>query len=95
MALLGPSDFTFKQLEIGDLSLYNQDDDAKPAEAVKRLKAELSAARGPLFVTAGYNRSIPGVLKDAIDHASRPHGHCAWAGKPAGVLGASVGMIGT
>ena len=95
MALLGPSDFTFKQLEIGDLSLYNQDDDAKPAEAVKRLKAELSAAQGPLFVTAGYNRSIPGVLKDAIDDASRPYGHSAWAGKPAGVPGASVGMIGT
>jgi chromate reductase, NAD(P)H dehydrogenase (quinone) len=48
-----------------------------------------------LFVTPEYNRSIPGVLKNAIDHASRPYGHSAWAGKPAGVLGVSVGAIGT
>ena len=95
MARLGPSDFSFKQLQIGDLPLYNQDDDANPAESVKRLKAEIAAAQGLLFVTAEYNRSIPGVLKNAIDHASRPYGQSAWAGKPAGVLGASVGATGT
>lgn len=92
---LGPSDFTFKQVQIGDLPLYNQDDDANQADAVKRLKADIAAAQGALFVTAEYNRSIPGVLKNAIDHASRPYGQSAWAGKPAGVIGASVGPIGT
>ena len=95
MATLAPSDFSFKQVEIGDLPLYNQDDDANPAESVKRLKAEIVAAQGLLFVTAEYNRSVPGVLKNAIDHASRPYGQSAWAGKPAGVLGASVGASGT
>ena len=95
MAKLAPSDFAFKQLQIGDLPLYNQDDDANPADTVKRLKAEIAAAQGLLFVTAEYNRSIPGVLKNAIDHASRPYGQNAWAGKPAGVLGTSVGATGT
>jgi chromate reductase, NAD(P)H dehydrogenase (quinone) len=92
---LAPAEFTFKQLEIGDLPLYNQDDDDRQAEAVKRLKAEIRAVQGVLFVTAEYNRSIPGVLKNALDHASRPYGQSAWAGKPAGVLGASVGAAGT
>jgi chromate reductase len=92
---LAPPDFSFKQVQIGDLPLYNQDDDANQAVPVKRLKAEIAAAQGLLFVTAEYNRSIPGVLKNAIDHASRPYGQSAWAGKPAGVLGASVGAIGT
>lgn len=95
MAKLAPSDFSFSQLNIGDLPLYNQDDDANPAASVRRLKSEITAAQGLLFVTAEYNRSIPGVLKNAIDHASRPYGQSAWAGKPAGVLGASVGPIGT
>lgn len=92
---LAPADFSFKLLEIGDLPLYSQDDDAQPAASVKRLKAEISAAQGLLFVTPEYNRSIPGVLKNAIDHASRPYGQSAWAGKPAGVLGVSIGAIGT
>lgn len=95
VAKLAPPDFSFKQLEIGDLPLYNQDDDANQAEPVKRLKADIAAAQGLLFVTAEYNRSVPGVLKNAIDHASRPYGQSAWAGKPAGVLGASVGAVGT
>jgi chromate reductase len=92
---LAPPDFSFKQVTIGDLPLYNQDDDASQAESVKRLKAEIKAAHGLLFVTPEYNRSIPGVLKNAIDHASRPYGQSVWAGKPAGVLGVSVGAIGT
>lgn len=95
MAKLAPSEFSFKQVRIDDLPLYNQDDDAHQADSVKRLKAEILAARGLLFVTPEYNRSIPGVLKNAIDHASRPYGQSAWAGKPAGVLGVSVGAIGT
>jgi len=95
VAKLAPPDFSFEQLEIGDLPLYNQDDDASQAGPVKRLKAAVAAAQGLLFVTPEYNRSVPGVLKNAIDHASRPYGQSAWAGKPAGVLGASVGAVGT
>jgi chromate reductase len=95
VAKLAPPDFSFHQVQIGDLPLYNQDDDASPADAVKRLKREITDSQGLLFVTAEYNRSIPGVLKNAIDHASRPYGQSAWAGKPAGVIGVSVGPIGT
>ncbi|MBP7674791.1 MAG: NAD(P)H-dependent oxidoreductase [Thermoanaerobaculia bacterium] len=92
---LAPAEFIFEQVQIGDLPLYDQDDDANPAASVRRLKEQVAAAQGLLFVTPEYNRSIPGVLKNAIDHASRPYGQSAWAGKPAGVLGASVGAIGT
>lgn len=84
-----------QMVEIGDLPLYNQDDDAAQAAPVQRLKGEVGAAHGVLFVTPEYNRSMPGVLKNALDHASRPYGKSAWAGKPAGVLGVSVGAIGT
>ena len=91
----GPADFAFLRVPIGDLPLYNQDDDATPAEPVKRLKAAIAGARGLLFITPEYNRSVPGVLKNAIDHASRPYGKSAWTGKPAGVIGASVGPMGT
>ena len=92
---LAPPQFSFSQIEIGDLPLYNQDDDGHPAESVKRLKSQIAGAQGLLFVTPEYNRSIPGVLKNAIDHASRPYGQSVWAGKPAGVLGVSVGAVGT
>ena len=92
---LAPADFAFTQLRIDDLPLYDQDDDANQAAPVKRLKDEIKAAHGVLFVTPEYNRSVPGVLKNAIDHASRPYGQSAFAGKPAGVLGVSVGAVGT
>ena len=95
VAKLAPAEFTFKVLQIGDLPLYNQDDDANQAAPVKRLKSEITASQGLLFVTPEYNRSIPGVLKNAIDHASRPYGQSAFAGKPGGIIGASVGAIGT
>ena len=95
IAKLAPSDFVFEQLQIDDLPHYNQDDDGNQAAPVKRLKAAVSAAQGLLFVTAEYNRSIPGVLKNAIDQASRPYGQSAWKGKPAGILGVSVGAVGT
>ncbi len=95
LAKLAPAEFSFKRVQIGDLPLYNQDDDANQAEPVKRLKNDILAAQGLLFVTPEYNRSIPGVLKNAIDHASRPYGQSAWTGKPAGVLGVSVSAIGT
>ncbi len=92
---LAPPEFSFHQVEIGDLPLYNQDHDEHPVESVQRLKRELARADGFLFVTPEYNRSIPGVLKNALDHGSRPPGQSAWAGKPAGVLGVSPGNTGT
>ncbi len=92
---LAPPEFSFHQARIDDLPLYNQDDDGNQAPSVQRLKGEIRASQGLLFVTPEYNRSIPGVLKNAIDHASRPSGQSAWAGKPAGVLGVSPGATGT
>ena len=92
---LAPADFSFEILQIGDLPLYNQDDDGNQSEPVKRLKSQLGAAQALLFVTPEYNHSIPGVLKNALDNASRPYGQSAWGGKPAGVVGVSVGAIGT
>ncbi len=92
---LAPQEFSFKILEIGDLPHYNQDDDANQAESVKRLKIEIKVCQGLLFVTPEYNRAIPGVLKNAIDNASRPYGQSAWSGKPAGLIGISVGTIGS
>jgi chromate reductase, NAD(P)H dehydrogenase (quinone) len=82
-------------VRIDDLPLYNQDVDGQQPPEVLRLKSAIAAAQGLLFVTPEYNRSIPGVLKNAIDQASRPYGQSAWAGKPAGVIGISVGAIGT
>lgn len=95
IAKLAPADFSFNHVRIDDLPLYNQDDDAKQAESVLRLKNEIKAADALLFVTPEYNRSIPGVLKNALDNASRPYGTSAWAGKPAGVIGISPGSAGT
>lgn len=95
MQKLAPSDLSFNEIEIADLPLYSQDHEAAPAEQVKRLKAEISASQAVMFVTPEYNRSLPGVLKNAIDHASRPYGQSVWAGKPAGILGASIGAIGS
>lgn len=95
LAHLAPTDFSFSQVQLHDLPLYNQDDDTHQAEQVLRMKAHIQKSHGLLFVTPEYNRSIPGVLKNAIDHASRPMGQGVWGGKPAGVIGASVGALGT
>ncbi|SDL93928.1 chromate reductase [Oryzisolibacter propanilivorax] len=92
---MAPEDVVLTELRIDDLPPYNQDDDAHQADSVRRLKTEVAASQGVLFVTPEYNRSIPGVLKNAIDHASRPYGQSAWAGKPAGVIGVSIGAAGT
>lgn len=92
---LAPSGVSFTWPDIGALPLYNQDDDGSPPPAATALKAEIRAADGVIFVTPEYNRSIPGVLKNALDHASRPYGDSAWAGKPAGVIGVSPGALGT
>jgi chromate reductase len=92
---LAPTDFTFHFLRIDDLPLYNQDDEVNPTEAMQRLRREIAEADGIMFVTPEYNRSISGVLKNAIDHGSRPYGYNAWAGKPAGIIGLSSGACGT
>ena len=85
----------FNHASIDSLPLYNQDDDDQQAASVRTLKGEIEASDGVLFVTPEYNRSIPGVLKNAIDHASRPHGQNSWATKPAGIIGVSIGSAGT
>ena len=95
LARLAPKDFEFRQLRIDDLPLYNQDDDANQPAATKRLKSEILAASGVIFVTPEYNRSIPGALKNAIDWASRPWGKNSFARKPSAVIGMSPGKIGT
>jgi len=95
VASLVPAEFSFRQVEIGDLPLYNQDQDDSPSASVTRFRDEIRAADGVLFVTPEYNRSIPGVLKNAIDLGSRPYGQSVWGGKPAGVIGVSIGVIGT
>src|SRR6187455_2365711 len=95
LAGLAPQGFSFEHVQIGDLPLYNQDHDGSPSESVKRLKSHVAGAQGVLFVTPEYNRSIPGVLKNALDHGSRPYGQSAWSGKPCGVIGTSSGAAGT
>jgi len=92
---LMPGDFRFDYVQIGELPLYNQDHEADMPAPAARLKRQVEAAQGLLFVTPEYNRSIPGVLKNAIDWGSRPYGKSSWAGKPSGVVGASPGQIGT
>jgi len=85
-------DFAF--VEIGDLPLYNQDHDANPPAEYTRLKRDIRAADGVMFATPEYNRSIPGVLKNALDAASRPYGDSAWAKQPAGIVSVSGGKPG-
>ena len=81
--------------EIGDLPGFNQDEEQDPPAKVVELKRRIREADAILFVTPEYNYSIPGVLKNAIDWASRPYGDSAWNGKPAAIMGASIGAIGT
>lgn len=92
---LAPKEFAFEHIRIDNLPLYDQDFDTDyPAEA-KRLKREIEAADALLFVTPEYNRGIPGVLKNALDVASRPWGTNSFAGKPGAVIGASIGATGS
>jgi chromate reductase, NAD(P)H dehydrogenase (quinone) len=92
---LAPPEFSFSRVQIGELPLYNQDDDEHPAEPVIRLKSAIGAADGILIVSPEYNRSIPGVLKNALDLGSRPPARNIWAAKPAGIIGVSPGNGGT
>ena len=82
-------------VEIGTLPHYDEDEEQAPAAAVLEFRRAVQQADAFLFVTPEYNRSVPGVLKNAIDWASRPYGDSAWQGKPVAVMGASVGMLGT
>jgi chromate reductase len=82
-------------LKIDDLPLFNQDLEPSPPASVTRFKAEIEAADGVLIVTPEYNRSIPGVLKNAIDWASRPYGKNSFNGKPTAAIGTAMGAIGT
>ncbi|HTN13598.1 MAG TPA: NAD(P)H-dependent oxidoreductase [Sphingomonadaceae bacterium] len=86
---------SFEIVEIRELPLYDQDTDADQPKPAREFKQRITAADGVIFVTPEYNRSIPGVLKNAIDHGSRPYGQSCWTGKPAGVLGVSPGATGT
>ena len=95
MTKLFPAEFGIEFIEIGDLPLYNQDLDGKQPEAVNAFKAKIAEQDAIVFVSPEYNRSIPGVLKNALDQGSRPYGKNAWSGKPAGVIGTSPGAAGT
>ena len=92
---LAPKDLSFEHIDIGGLPLYNQDFDGDYPAACQQLKQAVEAADALLFVTPEYNRSIPGVLKNAIDIASRPWGTNSFAGKPGAVIGASIGATGS
>jgi NAD(P)H-dependent FMN reductase len=92
---LAPEGVTFDYIKIGDLPLYNTDLEADFPAAVQTAKDQVEQADGVLIVTPEYNRSIPGVLKNAIDWISRPWGHNSFVGKPLGITGASTGAIGT
>jgi chromate reductase len=94
MAALAPAPLKLEIVEIGQLPAYNQDDDANPPAPSVEFKKRVAAADAVLFVTPEYNRSVPGVLKNAIDIASRPYGKSAWEGKPAAVVSNSPGAIG-
>jgi chromate reductase len=92
---LAPEDLKFSEIPIGNLPLYNPDFDANYPPEATALKKAIGAADAVLFVTPEYNRSIPGALKNAIDWASRPWGKNSFHHIPAGVIGASIGAIGT
>ncbi len=95
LAGLAPAGMQIEMLEIGTLPLYNEDDEAAFPTAAQELKDKIEAADGVIIATPEYNRSIPGVLKNAIDWISRPYGHNSFAGKAALTMGVTVGKIGT
>jgi chromate reductase len=91
---LAPKGYTFEEIDIGQVGPYNQDLDGKePAEWLE-LRAKIKSADAVLFVTPEYNRSVPGVLKNAVDIASRPYGKNSFAGKPAAVVSVTPGALG-
>ena len=92
---LAPKDFEFEFVRIDDLPVFNQDHDQSPPDSVLRVKAQISKADAFLFVTPEHNRSMPAALKNVLDWLSRPYGKSLWPGKPAGLVGASLGAVGT
>ena len=91
---LAPEALKIDIVPIGALSLYNQDDDANPPAVWTEFRNRIKRSDAVLFATPEYNRSVPGVLKNAIDVGSRPYGSSAWAGKPAAILSTSPGAMG-
>lgn len=94
-AELVPEGATLGVFDIDGIPGFNEDDEKNPPDIITELKRRIRAADALLIVTPEYNYSIPGVLKNAIDWASRPYGDSAWSGKPAAIMGVSVGTIGT
>jgi len=92
---LAPEGSKIETFELDGLPGFNQDDEGQPPAKVVELKQRIRSADAILFVTPEYNYSVPGVLKNAIDWASRPYGDSAWNGKPVAIMGASVGVSGT
>lgn len=90
-----PENATLDIFELEGIPLFNQDQEQIPPPTVVEFKQQIRRADAILFATPEYNYSIPGVLKNAIDWASRPYGDSAWDGKPAAIMGASIGLIGT
>jgi chromate reductase len=94
LAALAPASLQLHIAEIGQLPLYNQDDEAALPAAWAAFRAEIKAADAVLFVTPEYNRAMPAALKNAIDVGSRPYGQSVWHGKPGAVMSVSPGGIG-
>ena len=92
---LVPEGVVLNLIELRGIPIYDQDNEMAPPEIVLEFKRRILAADAILFATPEYNYSIPGGLKNAIDWASRPYGKSAWLGKPAAIMGASVGNLGT
>jgi len=92
---LAPDDTILEAFDLDGIPGFNQDEERNPPSRVVELKAWVRAADAILFVTPEYNYSVPGVLKNAIDWASRPYGDSAWTGKPVAVMGVSIGALGT
>jgi chromate reductase, NAD(P)H dehydrogenase (quinone) len=90
-----PEGVTLEEFDIAGIPVFNQDEEDPLPESVARLKERIEAADAILFATPEYNYSVPGVLKNAIDWASRPQGGNSWQGKPVAVMGASMGLMGT
>jgi chromate reductase len=90
-----PDDATIEIFDLEGIPPFNQDLESQPPEKVKEFKTKIRAADAILIATPEYNYSIPGVLKNAIDWASRPYGDNAFDGKPVAIMGASIGMLGT
>ena len=92
---LAPEGSRIDTFELDGIPSFNQDEEQNPPAKVVELKQRIRSADAILLVTPEYNYSVPGVLKNAIDCASRPYGDSAWNGKPVAVMGASVGTFGT